>query len=158
MLRGNGIGDAVFGQPEATAMSNLEKVLGPPSMTAPTPTTSCTVDAYLQYLGMVIYFDRETFVGYATGPANSGSANTENNEILNVITTRGLKIGDTLTQAKQIYGASLRTSAAQGGSWFASTPSGVLAGLTTVEVNWTNPAPRIAYISAGSVGCPAVSP
>ena len=85
--------------------------LGPPTLATPKPTTNCTVDAYLQFPGIVIYFDRETFVGYATGPANG-----ENKEILNVITTKGLKIGDTLTQAKQIYGSSLRTSAAQGGS------------------------------------------
>ena len=158
ILCGNGIGSAIFGQPETTAISNLEKVLGQPTTATPRPTTNCTVDAYLQFPGIVIYFDRERFVGYATGPANTGSANTENKEILNVITTKGLKIGDTLTQAKQIYGSSLRTSAAQGGSWFASTPSGILAGLTTDELYRTNPPPKIAGISAGSVGCPAVSP
>ncbi len=158
ILRGNGIGSAVFGQPETTAISNLEKVLGPPITATPRSTTDCTVDAYLQFPGIVIYFHREKFVGYATGPANTGSANAEYNEILNVITTKGLKIGDTLVQAKQIYGSSLRTSAAQGGSWFASTPSGILAGLTTDELYRTNPPPKIAGISAGSVGCPAVSP
>ena len=41
---------------------------------------------------------------------------------------------------------SLRDTFAQGGSWFASTPSETLAGLTTVEVNWISPAPRIAGI------------
>ena len=158
VLRGNGIGSAVFGQPETTAISKLEKVLGPPTTATPRPTTNCTVDAYLQFPGIVIYFDRKTFVGYNTGPANTGSANTENGEILNVITTKGLKIGDTLAQAKQIYGSSLRTSAAQGGSWFASTSTGTLSGLTTDELYRTNPPPKIADISAGSVGCPAVSP
>ncbi len=158
ILRGNGIGNAIFGQSETTAISNLEKVLGPSTTTAPRPATNCTVDAYLQFPGIVIYFDRKTFVGYDTGPGNTGSANTENKEILNVITTDGLKIGDTLAQAKQIYGSMLRTSAAQGGSWFASTSTGTVDGLTTDELYRTNPPPKIADISAGSVGCPAVSP
>lgn len=152
ILRGNGIGNAIFGQPETTAISNLEKVLGQPTTATPRPATNCTVDAY-RFLGLTADFDKGLFVGYSTG-----SLLGVNRQILNSETSKGLKIGDTLGQAKQIYGSSLRTSAAQGGSWFASTSTGTVAGLTTVEVNWTNPAPRIAYISAGSVGCPAVSP
>ncbi len=78
--------------------------------------------------------------------------------ISNVDAPMNLRIGEPLAQAKQIYGSSVRTSVAQGGSWFASTSTGTVAGLTTVEVNWTNPQPRIADMGAGSVGCPAVSP
>ncbi|TAN25135.1 MAG: hypothetical protein EPN30_05245 [Actinomycetota bacterium] len=153
VLNGNGIGNAIFGQPQATAIANLEKVLGPPNTAAPRPTTNCTVDAYLKFLGLTADFDHGRFVGYSTG-----SLLGMNRQILNSQTAKGLRIGDTLAYAKQIYGSELRTSLAQGGSWFASTPSGTLAGLTTEEVNSTSPAPRIADISAGSVGCPAVSP
>ena len=153
VLRGNGIGSAVFGQPEATAISNLEKVLGPPTTAEPRATTNCSVDAYIKFLGLTADFDKGLFVGYSTG-----SLLGVNRQILNSETTKGLRIGDTLSRAKQIYGANLKTSTAQGGSWFASTSAGTVAGLTTVEVNWTNPQPRIADMSAGSVGCPAVSP
>ena len=153
ILQGNGIGNALFGQPEATAIANLEKVLGPPNTASPRPTTNCTVDAYIQFLGLTADFNQGRFVGYSTG-----SLVGINHQILNSETAKGLRIGDTLAQAKQIYGPKLKTSFAQGGSWFATTASGTLAGLTTVEVNWTSPAPRIADISAGSVGCAAVSP
>ena len=152
-MRGYGIGSAVFGQPEAIAISNLEKVLGPPTTAEPMPTTNCTVDAYIEFLGLIADFDKGLFVGYRIG-----SLIGENRQILNSQTTKGLRIGDTLAQAKQIYGSNLRTSTAQGGSWFAATSTGTVAGLTTVEVNWTNPQPRIADMSAGAVGCPAVSP
>ena len=63
ILRSNGIGNAIFGQPEITAISNLDKMLGPPTLATPKPMTNCTVDAYLQFPGIVIYFDRETFSG-----------------------------------------------------------------------------------------------
>lgn len=153
VLRGNGIGNAVFGQPEATSIANLSKVLGPPNNATPTPSNNCTVDNFLQFPGIVIYFDHGVFVGYATG-----SANGENNEVLNVVTSRGLKIGDTLTEARQLYGAEFTTSVTQGGSWFAKTATGALAGYLTAEVNLSSATPRIADITVGSVGCPAASP
>lgn len=153
ILRGNGIGNAAFGQPETTAIANLRKVLGSPTTPAPRRTTNCTVDSYIKFLGLTADFNKGRFVGYSTG-----SLLGMNRQILNSETTRGLRIGDALAKAKQIYGANLRTSFAQGGSWFASTPSGTIAGITTVPINRTNPPPIISYISAGSVGCPAVSP
>lgn len=153
ILSGDGIGNAVFNQSETLAISNLEKVLGLPDTAAPQPTNNCTVDSYLRFPGLTADFDKNVFVGYSTG-----SLLGINHQILNSKTTKGLRIGDTLAQAQQIYGSSLRTSYAQGGSWFASTSSGTLAGLTTNEINQSNPPPIIADITAGSVGCPAVSP
>ncbi len=131
VLNGNGIDNAILGQPEATAIAHLKKVLGPPTTTAaPRATTNCTVDAYLEFLGLTADFDHGRFVGYSTG-----SLLGMNRQILNSETAKGLRIGDTLAYAKQIYGSELRTSFAQGGSWFISTPLGTIAGLTTVEVN-----------------------
>jgi hypothetical protein len=155
LLGGDGIGSAVFGQTESMAIANLEKVLGAPLSTEPTLSNNCTIDAYLRWSTMTFYFDHQRFVGYATGSLIGGPGYRD---IPNVITAGGLRIGDTLAQAQRIYGAALRTSPAQGGSWFAATPTGTLAGLFTTEVNETTPTPRIADITAGSVGCPAVSP
>src|SRR5580658_5627618 len=76
----------------------------------------------------------------------------------NMVTPAGLKIGDTLAQARRIYGADFRISLAQGGSWFVATSTGTLDGLLTDEVNESHATPRIADIDAGSVGCPATSP
>jgi hypothetical protein len=47
----------------------------------------------------------------------------------------------------------------QGGSWRVTTSTGMLDGyLTAVPDRATPPVPRIADVSAGSVGCPAASP
>lgn len=151
VLRGNGIGGAVFGQQEAAAISNLKKVLGPPTTASPRPSNNCTIDAFLQFPGLVTYFHLGKFVGYATGTENG-----ENTQVLNVVTRKGLRIGDSLERAKKIYGTDFRTSYAQGGSWFAFTSTGTLAGYLTAEVNRASA--RIEDITAGSVGCPAASP
>ncbi len=153
VLNGSGIGNAHFGQSEATAITALKEVLGQPTSSTTTPSNNCTVDAFLQFPGIVIYFDHGTFAGYATG-----SANGENKEVLNVVTTKGLKIGDTLAQAQQLYGSGLTTSVAQGGSWFVKTSNGKLAGYLTAEVNQSSAVPRIDDITSGAVGCPAASP
>jgi hypothetical protein len=64
-------------------------------------------------------------------------------------TTAGLRVGDTVARARQLYGAAFRISAAQGGSWSADGMIGYLS------------APnggRIMSIDAGNVGCPALTP
>lgn len=156
ILLGDGLGAARFGQAETAAIAQLEKVLGTPVSTTPAPANgNCTIDSYLQWPSMTVYFDHQEFVGYATTVSHR-IGNTV--KILNATTLVGLRIGDTLAQARQIYGAALRTSFAQGGSWFATTPQGILAGYLTAEVDQQTPPPRIAGITAGSVGCSAVSP
>jgi hypothetical protein len=72
LLSGDEIGSAVFGQTESTAISNLEKVLGVPLTSEPTPSNNCTIDAYLQWSTMTAYFDGQRFVGYGTGSLIGG--------------------------------------------------------------------------------------
>jgi hypothetical protein len=153
VARGNGIGPARFGQPENVAITNLESVLGAPLDRAPVPSPNCTVDAYLQWSTVTAYFDHKRFVGYGTGSLLGGVGHRD---IPHATTAAGLRIGEALSQAKIDYGNSLTTSDAQGGAWFAATPSGRLAGLLTQEVD--QPGALIADITAGSVGCPAASP
>ncbi len=155
-LLGNGIGTARFGQPEATAIPNLDKALGSPKATRPTQYYgNCSVDAFLEWPKITAYFFHNRFVGYSTGPV---SGKRQPRSIPDVATAAGLRVGDTLTTARQIYGHALRASLAQGGSWFARTPSGTLDGYLTNEANRTKPPPRIGTIEAGAVGCPAASP
>jgi hypothetical protein len=154
-VRGTGIGPAYFGQQESAAIPSLEQVLGSLRDAAPTPSNNCTIDSYLHWPTMTAYFDNQLFVGYSTGSLDGGPGYRD---IPNVNTVAGLRIGDTLVQARRLYRSGLRTSLAQGGSWFATTPTGTLAGILTNEVNEHTPAPRIAEITAGSVGCPAASP
>jgi hypothetical protein len=112
VLRGDGFGSAVFNSPRSAA---------------PTPSNDCTVDAYLQWPMMTAYFDHQRFVGFTTG---SLGARPGYREMPNMVTPAGLKIGDTLAQARRIYGADFRTSLAQGGSWFVATSTGTLDGLS----------------------------
>ena len=76
-------------------------------------------------------------------------------------TELGLRVGDPLGQAQNLYGSALTTSAAQGGSWSATTPDGFLRGyLSGVpgQQSLPYPQPLIESIGAGDVGCPAASP
>ncbi len=157
IVRGNGIGSAYFGQPEAAAIAGLEEVLGPPLGPASSPSDECTVDSSVRWPPMTAYFDRQRFVGYGTGALLGGPWDRDR-DVPDATTAAGLRIGDSLAQARRLYGRALRTSLAQGGSWFVTTPTGTLAGILTGEVNDLTPPPRIADITAGSVGCPAASP
>ena len=150
ILLGDGIGSARFGQVEAVAISNLDKSLGSPSSTAPTKQRDCNVDAYLVWHVTTAYFDHQRFVGYSAAETTPAK--------LNAATVKGLRVGDTVIQARRIYGAAFSTSLAQGGSWLATTPTGTLDGYLTSEPNQSVPVARIASIEAGAVGCPAMSP
>jgi hypothetical protein len=155
-LRANGIGKAVFGQTEAVAVTHLRAIFGAPKTRRPVDLSgNCTVDAGVEWPSMTAYFLHGSFVGYATVSLLAAPAS---GTLPRVATVAGLHIGDTLARAAHLYGRSLRTSYEQGGSWSAVTTSGKLAGYLTSEVNSTKPAPRIADITAGSVGCPAASP
>lgn len=156
VLRGNGLGNASFGQAAPTAIKALRTLLGAPKTGQPVSMAgNCTIDSALEWRTMTAYFFRGAFVGYATGSLLGGPGS---DRVPDVATSAGLRIGDPLTRAARIYGASLRSSYAQGGSWFVATPTGAVSGYLTSEVNSTEPAPRIADITAGSVGCPAASP
>jgi hypothetical protein len=154
VLLGDGIGQtARFGQSEAAAVATLDRMFGSPTTAEPVTTNDCNVDADLQLPGMVAYFDHGRFVGYST-VARAGEARGGRD----LATSRGLDVGDILAVARRLYGRALRTSLAQGGSWFAATPHGRLEGFLDAEVAQVTPPPRILSIGAGALGCPAMSP
>jgi hypothetical protein len=157
-FRGNGIGAAQFGQSESVAIANLKETLGAPTRAEPTKYAgNCTVDAYLEWPTMAAYFFRGRFVGYDSGNLLSGF--NFPHVIPNASTAAGLRVGDTIAQAQRLYGESFDVLFSQGGSWRVKTSTGLLRGyLTAVPSHPTPPVPRIADISAGSVGCPAASP
>lgn len=152
VLLGDGIGAAHFGQAEGVAILELDQVLGRPGMPI-NEKGNCTVDSALQWSTVTAYFDKDVFVGYSTSFANGYDRKDPN-----VTAARGLRVGDTLAQARQLYGSDFRTSLAQGGSWFVTTHQRTLDGYLTNEANRAKPVPRIATIEGGSVGCPAASP
>lgn len=155
-LFGDGVDTVHFGQPETTTVARLTSLLGPPpSRRAIDMAGNCTIDSAVQWPTITVYFDRGRFVGYSTLAA-SGEALPRAAPV--PATARGLEVGDTLDSARRIYRDALTTSLAQGGSWFVATAQGTLDGYLTGEPNRPGPAPRIASIEAGSVGCPAASP
>jgi hypothetical protein len=135
------------------AIAAIDKVLGPPlHRRATDERDNCTIDAEMQWRPITAYFSHHHFVGYATVSIQGHELDSE------AATAKGLQLGDPLALAQLHYGPALTTSYAQGGSWFVATPMGRIAEILTAEVDQTSPGPRIADITAGSVGCPAASP
>jgi hypothetical protein len=151
ILRGDGLGAAIFGQSATVAIGELEPLLGYPTGLT-NMAGNCTIDAMVSWQRFNAYFLQGHFVGFSTGSllGESGA-----NAIPNAMTVNGLRVGDTLGHAENLYQGAIQTSYSQGGSWYVRTPTGELAGLLTLELT---PQTRIAYISGGSVGCPAASP
>jgi hypothetical protein len=135
VLSASGIRPARFGTrfvPTLVTVSDLLGVFGDR-----TSGRGCGVDITEHMLDHDdLFFGRGRFVGYEY----SGHFLT---------TSAGLRVGDTLAHARQLYGAGFKTSAAQGGSWSAAG----LRGYLTAPHNG-----RIATIDAGNVGCAALSP
>jgi hypothetical protein len=135
VLSGRGIATARLGTrlvPTLVAVSDLLGVFGDRI-----PGRGCGVDRGEHMLDHNdLFFGHGRFVGYEY----SGRF---------LATTAGLRVGDTIARARQLYGAAFNTSAAQGGSWSAAG----LRGYLTAPQNG-----RIATIDAGNVGCPALSP
>ena len=159
-FRGNGIGGATFGQPQAVAIAELDKVLGSPAPPRPAGDTgNCTVDAYLTWPTMTAYFFHGRFVGYNSASLLAARGSGAPDVIPGASTAAGLRIGDDVAQARRIYGSAFVVLFSQGGSWRVTTSTGMLDGyLTAVPDHPTPPVPRVADVSAGSVGCPAASP
>jgi hypothetical protein len=159
-FRGNGIGGAAFGQPEAVAITELDKILGSPTTPRPTDDAgNCTVDAYLTWPTMTAYFFRGRFVGYNSASLLGAQGSGAPDVIPSASTAAGLRIGDDVAQARRIYGSAFVVLFSQGGSWRVATSTGMLDGyLTAVPDRRTPPVPKVADVSAGSVGCPAASP
>ena len=124
VLRGSGVNGIAFGTIQASAITEIDKLLGPPSSTAPlNQFGGCGIDSTMQWPTLTAYFSRGAFVGYSTLAANGTTLPSGNQA-----TTKGLRAGDQLSQAERIYGAAITTSFAQGGSWTATTPTGKIEG------------------------------
>jgi hypothetical protein len=152
ILRGDGLGAAIFGQSSSVAIRDIDALFGRPQTGFINMAGNCTVDSTVEWNSFAAFFLRGRFVGYSAG---SLLGTTGIKSIPNVATTKGLRIGETLTHAQQLYQGVLHTSYSQGGSWYVVTPTGKIAGYLTLVLT---PKTRIADMSAGSVGCPAASP
>lgn len=146
-----GLSTVHLGTSESSAYMKMSHFLGHPT----TPITStpalelCGVDAMASWHAFSLYFNHQRLVGISLGPGKGPSGET----------TRGLRLGDTLERARAIYGASLRTSANNGGAWFVAIGTRRLDGfLSPSSSRIPSPTSRILTIDVGAVGCPAMSP
>jgi hypothetical protein len=148
LLAGNGIGPSRFGQPERQVRAELDAILGRPTRPYRASDYGCGVDHEIRWPGLEAYFGQGRFIGYSYQGAH-------------LKTAVGLRVGDSIRQARQLYGKALRLSSAQGGVWFTRTPVGQLDGFTYGRSgNRTDigPGSRVRTIEAGTVGCAALSP
>jgi hypothetical protein len=151
VFSGNGLNVAHLGTGETLAMSTFIHLLGKPTskLTATPALKNCGVEATAAWSSLEVFFNHRRLVGVATGPGHVPAAKTVD----------GLRIGDTLARARVIYGAKLRTSTQQAGTWFVTTSTGIIDGLLNPGTAATpRPTARILTIDVGNVGCPAMSP
>ena len=122
-------------------------------MTDMISTENCGLSEQANGLNAQFAFVGHKFVGFEIGSANAKIVARPD-----VISSKGLRLGDTIRQAEEIYGSSFTTSAAQGGSWETSTPTGPLIGLLIGPPGPVGSSDRIQMIAAGYLGCPAMTP
>ena len=104
---------------------------------------------------MTAYFFHGRFVGYNSASLLAAQGSGAPNVIPSTSTAAGLRIGDDVAQARRIHGSAFVVLFSLGGSWRVTTSTGWLRGyLTAVPGFPTPPVPRVADVSAGSVGCP----
>lgn len=154
ILWGNRIAGAHFGEPIHNATTTITRTLGMPKPKTPLQAPQdCNVSSLVRWQSLTGYFFRGHFVGYSTPPLSRHPRPGPPEA-----TAAGLRVGDSLADARRIYGAKLSTSLEQGGAWFVKTAQGRLEGFLSAEPNQHRTEPLIETIEAGAVGCPAISP
>ena len=156
ILSGDAVGSVRFGEPQSAAAASLVKLIGKSDGGVQKENQGdCIISAALYWSNFAAFFYRGKFDGYQTGNYVTGKSVPT----FNGVTPQGLRVGDTLAQAEKLYGSAISTNGAQGGVYAAVTKTGTIRGYLSTEPNQA-PATKVTLltISAGSVGCPAMSP
>jgi hypothetical protein len=154
VLSGDSVNSVRFGEPQQQAVRALMKLIGTTQGRVQSAKGNCTIDAALYWTNFSVYFLRGRLVGYQTGDNLTGKPEPT----FNGKTPQGLRIGDSLAEARIIYPGHVTSHAENGGVYAITTTTGTIRGYLSLEIS--NPASKIKIvsISAGSVGCPAASP
>jgi hypothetical protein len=156
VLKGDAVGSVRFGEAQSVAAASLVKMIGTSDGGVQKVNLGdCIISGALYWSNFAAYFYHGKFDGYQTGNNVTGTSVPP----FNGVTPQGLRVGFTLAQARKLYGSSLTTNGEQNGVYAAATNSGTIRGYLSTEPN-REPASKITIltISAGSVGCPAMSP
>jgi hypothetical protein len=154
VLSGDAVGPVRFGEAQQKAVSGLKELIGATEGGVQSAKGNCTIDAALSWANFSVYFLRGRFVGYQTG----NNLTDKQGQTFNGNTSQGLRVGDTLAEARQLYPGRVTTSGDNGGVYAVKTTTGTFRGYLSLEVSNPPAKIRIVSISAGSVGCPAASP
>lgn len=148
-LFSDGIGPVTFSTKEATAFDALQLLFGTAGgRTSTSPINNCGVTGTATWRNVYVVFELGKFVGYRIGSAMDTIVSTPS-----VVTAKGLRLGDTISQAQRLYGNAFTTSAAQGGSWIADTSTRRLFGLLVGPPGPVGPSDRVEEIAGGLLGC-----
>ncbi len=154
VLSGDSVGFVRFGESQQQAMTALTRLIGTTAGGVQSAKGNCTVDAALYWTNFSVYFLRDRFVGYQTG----NNLNDKREPVFNGNTPQGLRIGDSLAEARMLYPGHVTTRAENGGVYAITTATGTIRGYLSLEISNPPSKIKIVSISAGSVGCPAASP
>jgi hypothetical protein len=156
ILSGDAVGPVHFGEAQNTAAVSLVNLIGKSDGGIRKESQGdCIISAVMYWSDFAVFFSRGKFDGYQTGsyPTNGPVPR------FNAATPQGLRVGFTLARAQKLYGSAISTNGAQGGVYAAATHTGMIRGYLSTEPNQAPEATvRLLTLSAGSVGCPAMSP
>jgi hypothetical protein len=156
ILKGDTVGTVRFGETQDAAAASLVKLIGKSNGGIRNARNGgCTISDALYWSNFAAFFYHGKFDGYQTG----NYLNSKPEPTFNGATSQGLRVGFTISQARKLYGSAFSTSGAQNGVYAVVTKNGTIRGYLSTEPNLA-PASKVKLltISAGSVGCPAMSP
>lgn len=166
VLRSDGIGSLRFGASLKAARRVIDALLHQPGGETQR-SGSCAVRRQISWQdqwtanaqpSLTLYFGQTGLIGYQVG-APQEPRRPAGGWML--ATARGLRVGDSLSKGRALYGSSITLSAQQGGAWIIRS-DGKLDGYAWTarppghsDVGWSS---LVASIDAGCVGCPAAGP
>jgi hypothetical protein len=156
VLSGDAVGSVRFGEAQNAAVTALVKLIGKSEGGVRNASEGdCIISAALYWSNFAAYFYHGKFDGYQTG----NDLTNKPEPIFNGVTPQGLRVGYTLVEAQKLYRSAISTDGQQGGVYAAATKTGTIRGYLSNETNHAPAANiKLLSISAGSVGCPAMSP
>lgn len=150
VLVGDGIGRARFGERRATVTHRIDALLGRrPSKGYHHSHRGGGVENEIRWQRLHAYFARGRFVGYEYW----GRSHAKREPVL--ATRKGLRVGDTVSAGRHLYGSAFTITPQQGGAWLLRTPRGRLSGYASAV---TSPRGKILTIGAGHLGSAALTP
>jgi hypothetical protein len=156
VLSGDAVGSIRFGDTQSAAAASLVQLIGKSDGgVLKVNQGHCIISAGLYWPNFAVFFYHGKFDGYQTG----NYVNNKPEPAFNGVTPQGLRVGFSLARAERLYGSALTTNGVQDGVYAAVTKSGTIRGYLSTEPTQASATKvKILSISAGSVGCPAMSP